>query len=158
LILLYLYDGAEKVKLVRPMFLDDRPHGVSASRHPCRPDGIGLSVVRLMKRDKNVLEVAGIDVLDGMPLLDIKTYIPKFDSFPKARGLDQLEEMEVESFRGEPRTFYSSRLCNIIPHSFFEGLCYCNFSCFPKRCGIKSGIAPASSLRDSAETGRIISR
>ncbi len=84
LILLYLFDRAEKVNLVRPTFLDDKPHGVFASRHPCRPNGIGLSIVRLMKRDKNVLEVADIDVLDGTPLLDIKPYIPKFDSFPEA--------------------------------------------------------------------------
>ena len=84
IILLYLFDRAGKIELMRPTFLDDRPHGVFASRHPCRPNGIGLSVVRLIKRDKNVLEVAGIDVLDGTPLVDIKPYVAKFDSFPEA--------------------------------------------------------------------------
>jgi tRNA-Thr(GGU) m(6)t(6)A37 methyltransferase TsaA len=85
LILLYWFDRAGEVQLVRPTFLDDQPHGVFASRHPCRPNGLGLTVVRLLRREKNILEVSGIDVLDGTPLLDIKPYVPRFDSFPDAR-------------------------------------------------------------------------
>jgi tRNA (adenine37-N6)-methyltransferase len=83
-ILLYQFDRAGEVKLVRPTFLDDTPHGVFASRHPCRPNGIGLTVVKLLARSKNRLEIAGIDVLDGTPLLDIKPYILRFDCFPEA--------------------------------------------------------------------------
>ncbi len=79
LFLLYLFDRAGEVQLVRSTFLDDETHGIYASRHPSRPNGIGLSVVRLLGRDENVLVVAGIDVLDGTPLLDIKPYIPRFD-------------------------------------------------------------------------------
>lgn len=84
LILLYRFDKAGAVELVRPTFLDDKPHGIFASRHPCRPNGIGLTVVRLLKRSKNRLDVEGIDVLDGTPLLDIKPYIARFDCFPDA--------------------------------------------------------------------------
>jgi tRNA-Thr(GGU) m(6)t(6)A37 methyltransferase TsaA len=84
IILLYQFDKAGEIKLVRPTFLDDMPHGVFASRHPCRPNGIGLTVARLLARSKNRLEVAGIDVLDGTPLLDIKPYILRFDCFPEA--------------------------------------------------------------------------
>lgn len=84
IILLYQFDRAGEIKLVRPTFMDDEPHGVFASRHPCRPNGIGLTVVRLLSRSKNVLEVSGIDVLDGTPLIDIKPYIPRFDCFPEA--------------------------------------------------------------------------
>lgn len=79
LYLLYLFDRAGEVKLVRPPFLDDDPHGIFASRHPCRPNPIGLSIVRLESREANVLAVVGIDVLDGTPLLDIKPYVPRFD-------------------------------------------------------------------------------
>lgn len=82
--LIYFFDRSGDVKLVRPTFLDDEPHGVFASRHPCRPNGIGLTVVRLLKCQGNRLEVAGIDVLDGTPLLDIKPYIPRFDCYPEA--------------------------------------------------------------------------
>ena len=77
--LLYQFDRAGEVELVRPTFLDDTPHGVFASRHPCRPSGIGMSVVRLIERQGDVLVVGGIDVLDGTPLLDIKPYMPRFD-------------------------------------------------------------------------------
>ena len=69
---------------MRPTFLDDESQVVFASRHPCRPNGLGLSVVGLIRRVKNVLEVSGIDVLDKSPLIDIKPYIPRFDFFPEA--------------------------------------------------------------------------
>ena len=82
--ILYLFDRAGDVQLVRPTFLDDRPHGIYASRHPCRPNGIGLSIVRLENVTDNVLDIRGVDVLDDTPLLDIKPYIPKFDIFESA--------------------------------------------------------------------------
>jgi tRNA (adenine37-N6)-methyltransferase len=82
--LLYLLDRAGKIELVRPTFLDDEPHGIYASRHPCRPNGIGMSIVKLIKREDNILAVEGIDVLDRTPLIDIKPYIPRFDSIESA--------------------------------------------------------------------------
>jgi len=84
LILIYLFHKAGELKLVRQTFLDDEAHGVFASRHPCRPNGLGITVVTVLKRDGNQLEVSGIDVLDGTPLIDIKPYIPRFDCFPEA--------------------------------------------------------------------------
>ena len=84
LFLLYHFDRAGKVELVRPTFLDDEPHGIFAARHPCRPNGIGMTVVRLLGREGNILAVAGVDMLDGTPLLDIKPYIPRFDAHPEA--------------------------------------------------------------------------
>ncbi len=79
LILFYIFDQAGAIRLSRPTFLDDSPHGVFASRHPCRPNGIGISIVKLEKRNKNILEVSEIDVLNRTPLIDIKPYVPKFD-------------------------------------------------------------------------------
>ena len=77
--LLYLLDRAGEIELVRSTFLDDEPHGIYASRHPCRPNGMGMSIVKLIGREKNMLAVEGIDVLDNTPLIDIKPYIPRFD-------------------------------------------------------------------------------
>ena len=45
-----------------------------ATRSPCRPNPIGLSIVKLVRREGNVLHLDGVDVLDGTPLLDIKPY------------------------------------------------------------------------------------
>ena len=84
LYLFYLFDRAGEIILSRPTFLDDAPHGVFASRHPCRPNGIGLSIVRLDKRVNNVLHVGEIDILDRTPLIDIKPYVPRFDHRPTA--------------------------------------------------------------------------
>lgn len=65
---------------VRP-FLDDHDHGIFATRYPRRPNPIGLSVVKLTRRQENKLSFIGADMLDGTPLLDIKPYIPEFDVF-----------------------------------------------------------------------------
>jgi len=64
------------------------PHqvGVFASRSPDRPNPIGKSTVRLLKREGNVLSVDGLDALDGSPVLDIKPYIPGLDSVENARA------------------------------------------------------------------------
>jgi tRNA-Thr(GGU) m(6)t(6)A37 methyltransferase TsaA len=82
--LFYHFDRAEPGELVRHPFLDDTPHGIFATRHPCRPNCIGITVVRLMERAGNLLTVKGIDVLDGTPLLDVKPYVPRFDCHPDA--------------------------------------------------------------------------
>lgn len=82
--LFYLFDRAGDVEMVRTTFLDDVLHGIFATRHPCRPNGIGASVVKLIRRDRNILEVEGIDVLDNTSLLDIKPYIPRFDRIETA--------------------------------------------------------------------------
>jgi tRNA (adenine37-N6)-methyltransferase len=84
LYLVYYFDRAGEVELVRPTFLDDTPRGIYASRHPCRPNGIGLSIVRLLRREGNMLIVSGVDILDKTPLLDIKPYMPRYDTVESA--------------------------------------------------------------------------
>jgi tRNA-Thr(GGU) m(6)t(6)A37 methyltransferase TsaA len=79
IILLYAFHQSEGYSLRVKPFLDDQLHGLFATRHPCRPNPIGLSIVRLLARRDNVLEIGGVDVLDGTPLLDIKPYVPDFD-------------------------------------------------------------------------------
>jgi tRNA-Thr(GGU) m(6)t(6)A37 methyltransferase TsaA len=82
----YIFDQAGEIILCRPSFLDDSPHGIFASRHPCRPNGIGFSIVALQEITGSTLIVKGIDVLDGTPLIDIKPYVPKFDYFENANN------------------------------------------------------------------------
>ena len=77
--LIYLIDCPQGYDLSVKPFLDDQEHGIFATRYPCRPNPIGLSLVRLLRVDGNLLEIEGIDMLDGVPLLDIKPYVPDFD-------------------------------------------------------------------------------
>jgi len=58
---------------------DDNLHGLFATRSPHRPCPLGLTVVELVAREKNILKVKGLDAVDGTPLLDIKPYIPEVD-------------------------------------------------------------------------------
>ena len=53
--------------------------GIFASRSTGRPNNIGLTTVKLIKKNKNILTVIGLDALDGSPILDIKPYNPKLD-------------------------------------------------------------------------------
>ena len=77
--LIYHFHKAKCTRLIVKPFLEDSPHGVFATRAPCRPNPVGFSVVRLVKVEGNVLHLEDVDVLDGTPLLDIKPYIPRFD-------------------------------------------------------------------------------
>lgn len=84
--LFYVFHQASGYELqVRP-FLDDREHGIFATRHPHRPNPLGISTVRLLFRQENALTIEGVDVLDGTPLLDIKPFVPDFDLLTDARA------------------------------------------------------------------------
>ena len=85
IILIYHLHQSHHAPLTVTPFLDSQPHGVFATRAPHRPNPIGLSVVRLVRVEQNVLFVENLDVLDGTPLLDIKPYVPEFDSPPEFR-------------------------------------------------------------------------
>ena len=85
IILLYHFHRAEDSKLLVTPFMDTCPHGVFATRAPNRPNSIGLSTVRLLKIEGNILHIENIDILDGTPLLDIKPYVPEFDQYPADR-------------------------------------------------------------------------
>jgi tRNA-Thr(GGU) m(6)t(6)A37 methyltransferase TsaA len=80
IILLYIFHQSHGYILRVKPFLDDQLRGLFATRYPCRPNPIGLSVVRLLSRQEKILEIEGVDVLDGTPLLDIKPYVPDFDT------------------------------------------------------------------------------
>lgn len=60
--------------------------GVFATRSPFRPNGLGLSSVRIRRIMDGEIEVAGADLMDGTPVYDVKPYIPYVDSHPEAKG------------------------------------------------------------------------
>ncbi len=86
---IWLIYWMDRVEAFRPKVIpyrDIRERGLFATRSPTRPNPIGMSVVRLLRREGNVLHVADIDTLDGTPLLDIKPYVPEFDAHPGSRA------------------------------------------------------------------------
>jgi tRNA-Thr(GGU) m(6)t(6)A37 methyltransferase TsaA len=62
-----------------PTFLDDTTHGTFATRSPRRPNPLGLSLARILAVEELAVVVAGIDLLTGTPVLDLKPYVPLFD-------------------------------------------------------------------------------
>ena len=79
IILIYHFHLVKSGKLIVKPFLDNEERGVFATRAPSRPNPIGISVVRLLHVENNVLYVEDVDIVDGTPLLDIKPYVPEFD-------------------------------------------------------------------------------
>ena len=80
LILLYHFHLIKEDSSLRVKpFLDDKLHGVFATRSPARPNKIGISIVSLTGIENNILHVQDIDIVDGTPLIDIKPFVPEFD-------------------------------------------------------------------------------
>ena len=97
LILLYHLHRVGVAKLTVTPFLDDREHGVFATRAPARPNPIGLSVVRLVGIEGTRLDIEDVDMIDGTPLLDLKPYVPAFDARDDVRVgwyADRLDHVE----------------------------------------------------------------
>ena len=84
--LVFWFDRSAEYKLLVRPYLDTTERGLFATRAPCRPNPIGISPVRLLGVEGNILRIADVDILDGTPLLDIKPYAPRFDVFKDARS------------------------------------------------------------------------
>jgi tRNA (adenine37-N6)-methyltransferase len=90
---IWLFDRSEGFELVGTPPIDDKPHGVFATRSPRRPNPIGLTVVELLRRDGGKLYVRGVDMLDATPILDIKPYLSNVAAENLRRGW--IEEAEA---------------------------------------------------------------
>lgn len=77
--LIYHFHKVTYYKLTVTPFLDDKPRGLFATRAPTRPNPIGISIVRLLSIEENILMISDVDMLDATPILDIKPYVPAFD-------------------------------------------------------------------------------
>lgn len=97
LYVIWVFDRAGGYELLGVPPTDSRPHGVFATRSPKRPNPIGLTVVRLLGREGARLRVAGVDMLDGTPILDIKPYLSSVAAEELRRGwLAEAEEQRGE--------------------------------------------------------------
>jgi len=75
LYVLFYFNKSKGYELIHRRRYDGEISGVFASRSPYRPNGIGLTVVELLKVEDNVLHIKGLDAINGTPVLDIKPYI-----------------------------------------------------------------------------------
>ncbi len=104
IILIYNFDKSDGYKLQMKPFLEDEIHGVFAIRAPKRPNAIGMSIVKLLDIKENILKIEGPDMLDGTPLLDIKPYIPDFDSYENANaGWQEKHKGKVRTKKSDER-------------------------------------------------------
>ena len=80
----YLHEAKfnmEKHLTRRPRDREDMPlSGIFSQRAKDRPNPIGITSVKLVSVDDNVITVKGLDAVDGTPVLDIKPYFPVYDS------------------------------------------------------------------------------
>ncbi|MBO7421673.1 MAG: tRNA (N6-threonylcarbamoyladenosine(37)-N6)-methyltransferase TrmO, partial [Spirochaetaceae bacterium] len=88
--------------------------GVFASRSPFRPNGLGLSAVKLKKIERSgsgtvSLIVSGADILDGTPIYDIKPYIPLSDCVP-----DALEGYTAETKQHKLKVVYKPEMLDAL--------------------------------------------
>ena len=108
IILLYHFHRSSGFRLRVTPFMDTVTRGLFATRAPKRPNPIGLSVVRLARIEAGLLHVLDVDMLDGTPLLDIKPYVPKFDTPTEVRvGWLAEAQSRVSGHRSDDRFFHS---------------------------------------------------
>lgn len=85
---------------VHPPRLAGESIGVFATRSPHRPNPIGLSLVELVRVERDGIVVSGADLVDGTPVLDIKPYLPFIEALPEATSgwpaEVQSEKIQVE--------------------------------------------------------------
>jgi len=104
IILLYHFHRSKGYNLMVKPFLDDQKRGLFSTRAPRRPNPVGLSIVRLIKREGNKITIKGIDVLSGTPLIDIKPYVPDFDTKDvTAVGWLEKNQKQARSLKSDDR-------------------------------------------------------
>ncbi|MGM5484960.1 MAG: tRNA (N6-threonylcarbamoyladenosine(37)-N6)-methyltransferase TrmO [Nanobdellota archaeon] len=92
----FLFDRSLGHKLKSKTY-DGEVRGVFSSRSPNRPNLLGMTVVRLLSRKNNELTVLGLDALNGTPVVDIKPFVPDFDT-------SEIGHIREEKEKNSPRS------------------------------------------------------
>lgn len=104
-VLIYDFHKAVGYKLTVTPFMDDKIHGVFATRSPKRPNAVGMSIVKLLSIEGNILNIEMVDVLDGTPLIDIKPFFLRFDNREdtKSGWLEISDDVSVDHLKSDDR-------------------------------------------------------
>ncbi len=77
--LIYHFNQHKDYQMIVKPYMDETPRGLFSTRAPKRPNGIGLSLVEILKIEDNIIYFKGVDMLNETPLLDIKPFIHDID-------------------------------------------------------------------------------
>ncbi len=90
--------------MVKP-FMDNKEHGIFATKSPKRPNAIGLSTVKILEIKHNVIHVEMVDMLNETPLIDIKPFFSKFDNRANTKSgwLDNQADIPITKLRSDER-------------------------------------------------------
>ena len=103
--LLYRFHKIEGYELLVTPFMDTEKHGIFATKAPKRPNAIGLSTVKLLAIEGNILHIEQVDMLDGTPLIDIKPFYPRYDNRENViiGWLEKNRDLPLEQLRSDER-------------------------------------------------------
>lgn len=104
-ILLYWFHRAQSSLLKVTPYLDTQKRGLFSTRAPSRPNPIGISTVKLIGIEGNILRFEGADMLNNTPLIDIKPFVPEFDNRLEATSgwLTESLKTENQDYLGDDR-------------------------------------------------------
>lgn len=84
---------------ISPPRLFGKKVGVFSTRSPHRPNPIGLTVVRIdsVQMKEGIINISGIDICNGSPILDVKPYIP-YDVVPDLRVPNWVTDVDIPAW------------------------------------------------------------
>jgi tRNA (adenine37-N6)-methyltransferase len=103
--LVYHFHKIEGFELEVIPFMDTEKRGIFSCKAPKRPNAIGISTVKLLRIEGNILHIEQVDMLDGTPLIDIKPFFPKYDNRNHVLigWLEKNKNISVERMRADER-------------------------------------------------------
>ena len=103
--LIYHFHKIEGYELEVIPFMDTVKRGIFACKAPKRPNAVGLSTVKLLGIEGNIIHIEQVDMLDGTPLIDIKPFFPKYDNRDNVSigWLEKNKNIPVEKMRADER-------------------------------------------------------
>jgi tRNA-Thr(GGU) m(6)t(6)A37 methyltransferase TsaA len=86
-------------------FMDTESRGIFATKAPKRPNAIGISTVKLLEIDRNIIHIEQVDMLNGTPLIDIKPFYPRYDNRENVSigWLEKNKDLPLEMLRADNR-------------------------------------------------------
>jgi tRNA-Thr(GGU) m(6)t(6)A37 methyltransferase TsaA len=103
--LVYFFHKIKGYELEVVPFMDTEKRGIFACKAPKRPNALGLSTVKLLRIEGNILHVEQVDMLDNTPLLDIKPFYPKYDNRENVKigWLENLQSLPENAYFADDR-------------------------------------------------------